>query len=699
MQQWRWILWPAVIIAVQQIFFGAPKGAVLGGVVLGLITALVTLGMFLVYRANRVLNFAAGELGLLPGVFAVLIIMESGINWYLGFSVGLIGSVLVGIAAEFIIMRRFFDSPRLVVTVATIGLAQLLGVAAIFMPAWWDTSVQSQRLAPPFDAEFTLGSRVFNANHILVLVLAPLAMAIIGAILRYTRVGIAIRASAEIPTRANLLGIPVKALQSLVWGMATALAFLAVFLRAGVFGIPIGGQLGLLLLLRALAALMLGRMVHLPTMLGSAIALGVLQEGLLWNAEGPAAAEAQMAGITGIVIVVALLTQNSRGIRESLDTSSWQAVGDSSAIDRFYLRIPLVRYLRTGALVAVLALGLFAPGLDFLGTEDVLRISHMFITAIIILSLVVLTGWAGQLSLGQMAFAGVGAVVGAILTNDHNVDLVLAVLIAGVVGAAVSLIIGVPALRLRGTYLAVTSLAFVFITSSYLLNPRFFDWIPDGRIERLPILGRVEWTTSTGVYYVTFVALLIALACVRGVRNSRTGRVLIALRDNEAGVEAYGVSPVRAKLTAFAISGFLAAAGGALLVHHQQSFNVGAYDANFSIGIFTAAVVGGMGSLFGAVLGVAYWSGTFFWLQGTWRLFASGIGILFVLIVAPAGLAGLLQSLRDLVLRQVYGQPDATPIDWIEDDTDAGDPEHHDGQDPDEVLAHLRGDDIPEPVQ
>ncbi|MEE9416658.1 MAG: branched-chain amino acid ABC transporter permease, partial [Acidimicrobiales bacterium] len=223
MQRMSWLTWPAVIVVVQQVVFPAPAGSVLAGVVLGLITALVTLGMYLVYRANRVLNFAAGELGLLPAVFAMLLIVETGLNWYLSFLLALLGSVVLGVAAEFLIIRRFFDAPRLVVTVATIGVAQLLGVVGLFLPGWWGTKVQSQRIDAPFSFNFSLGSRVFNANHVLAMVLAPLAILGIAALLRYTRLGIAIRAAAELPSRAGLLGIPVKALQSVVWGLATML--------------------------------------------------------------------------------------------------------------------------------------------------------------------------------------------------------------------------------------------------------------------------------------------------------------------------------------------------------------------------------------------------------------------------------------------------------------------------------------------
>ena len=145
----------------------------------------------------------------------------------------------------------------------------------------------------------------------------------------------------------------------------------------------------------------------------------------------------------------------------------------------------------------------------------------------------------------------------------------IAVVVAGVAGVVASLAVGLPALRLRGLYLAVTSLAFVVATTSYVLNPRFFDWLPSGRIERFPIAGRIDWTSSFAMYHVSLVAMALTFVAVAGIRSSRTGRVLIAMRENESAAEAYGVDATRAKLTAFSISGFIAAAAGALIVHHQ----------------------------------------------------------------------------------------------------------------------------------
>lgn len=633
------------------------------------------------------LNFTAGELGLLPAVLTVMLIVESGLSWYLSFGLGFVAAAVLGVAVEFLIIRRFFEAPRLVVTVATIGVAQLLGVCALFLPGWWGARVQSQRIDAPFSIDFEIGLRVFNANHVVALVLAPLAILAVGILLRYTRIGIAIRAAAELPSRASMLGIPVKGLQSVVWSIATVLGFLALFIRSGVYGLPVGGALGLLLLLRSLAALTLGRLVHLPTILATSVALGVLQEAVVWNS-GAIEAEAKMGAITGAVIVVGLLARRSRGVRSEIDASSWQNAGDARPIAAIHRRMRLVRVGRAVAVLAVAAFLLAFPNL--FGTTVVVRMALIFLFAITLLSLGVLTGWAGQLSLGQLAFASVGGAVSSWLTQRWSWDFTITTVVAGCAGAVASLVVGIPALRLRGAYLAVTTLAFAITVSQYVLNPRFFDWLPTGRVERKPIFGLIDWTSSRAIYYVSLIAMLLAFFAVRGIRNSRTGRVLIALRDNEASVESYGVSPVRAKLTAFAISGFLAAFAGAFVVHHQQAFVVD--DAQFNLLVFAAAVIGGLGTPLGAFLGSLYFNGTFFWLRSSWRLLDSGIGLLGVLLVAPGGFTGLWYDLRDLTLRwfarrQGIVEGDAAGDDAAEGDAAEGVVDDRVGDDDDDSFA------------
>ncbi|MFN7150388.1 MAG: ABC transporter permease subunit, partial [Microthrixaceae bacterium] len=135
--------------------------------------------------------------------------------------------------------------------------------------------------------------------------------------------------------------------------------------------------------------------------------------------------------------------------------------------------------------------------------------------------------------------------------------------------------------------------------------------------------------------------------------RSRTGRVLIALRDNEDGVVAYGVSPVRAKLSAFALSGFVAAVAGVVLVLHQASFRPVTYSAEESLAVFVATVIGGLGSLMGAVIGAVFQRGAQWLLPSPWSFLATGAGVLIVLLLLPDGLGGLLWRGRDELLRRI----------------------------------------------
>ncbi|MEY3341484.1 MAG: hypothetical protein RLZZ269_1395, partial [Actinomycetota bacterium] len=229
-----------VLVLVQLVFFGVPFGAWIRGVVIGLLTALLAVGMALVYRANRVLNFAQADLGFIPAALSVGIIVFSGLPYLLGLAAGLGASIVLGALVELAIIRRFARSPRLVLTVATIGITQLLAVFAILIPRLWDENAASQRIPPPFDWKLTIGSFILNANDFIAMIVAPLAMVVVVLFLTRTRVGTAVRAAAERSERASLLGIPVGGLSTIVWMLAAFLSFLALFLRAGILGVPLG---------------------------------------------------------------------------------------------------------------------------------------------------------------------------------------------------------------------------------------------------------------------------------------------------------------------------------------------------------------------------------------------------------------------------------------------------------------------------
>jgi ABC-type branched-subunit amino acid transport system ATPase component/ABC-type branched-subunit amino acid transport system permease subunit len=639
---------PAVaIVAVQQVAFPAPAGIVVRGVVVGGLTALVALGMGLVYRANRIINFAQADLGLAPTILTFLLLTESGVPYPLAVVAGLASAVALGAATERVVIRRFSRSPRLLVTIATIGLSQVLVAAGLLLPRLWDLTVVAGRIAPPFAATRDVGLITFDANDLLGMIVAPVLLVIVSVFLRRSDTGTAIRASADSADRASLLGVPVARLQTLVWSVTGALAFAAVFLRSGILDLPGGSAMGFGVLLRALVALLLGRMTNLVGVTSAAVALGVLEMGIGWDHE-PSLTDP----ILGLIVIVALLWRRREvGRSDAADAAAWKAADEVRPVPARLAATTGARLWRWGGGAVVAAVALALPAV--LRADQEFRAAALLIYAVLGLSLVLLSGWGGIVSLGQVAFFAIGAAVTGFVVSEWGADLFGGLVVAMVVGAAAAALVGVPAVRLRGLYLAVTTFAFALATTSYLLDDDRFGWVPSARIERAPLLGGLDVESELSVYYLALAVLAIMMAGLRGVRTSRFGRALVALRDNEAAAGSYGIDPVRLRLAAFALSGAVAALAGGLFVHHERAFDTSSYSPLENLVVLTMVVVGGMTSLAGAVLGALFLFGTRWFLPDEWQILASGLGVLLVLLLAPGGLAGLGYRGRDRWLRRV----------------------------------------------
>ena len=636
----------AAVLLVQLALFPVPLGVWLQGVVLGLLGSLMALGLGLTYRLNKVINFAQGDLGTAPAVLAVGLVAFSGVNYFLGLATGLAASVLLTAAAELVVIRRFRRSPRLILTVATIGLSQLLVVLSLLIPRiWGQTPISSAVVSFPWQFAWRVAPVTFNANHLVAVVVSVACLIAVSLWFTRSDVGIAVQAAGDRRDRASMLGIPVGRLQSVTWVVAGVLSFVSIFFQAAILGLPLDPTYGLTALVTALAALALGNFTELPVIAASAVALGVLEQGIAWDdPTNPALGLAVLAAVVFAAIVVRQLLARRTDREAETTLALASSVRDMSTATRHLAEV------RVGTPIAGLIAFAAACTLPlWMGAGELVRTSELVALAVVGCSIVLLTGWSGQVSLGQMSFSAVGAAVTTVALVDWHWDLSLVLLVAGTASAVVGIVVGLPTLRLDGMFAAVTTLAFALAASGYLLVPAEFSWIPQGQLT-VPYLFGASITSPSAIFLLCLGVLVLVLVGVVGLRHSRTGRVLRALPTNQRAASGYGVRVMRAKLIAFAVSGFVAGLAGCLFVVINQQYQPTVFVVPVSFLVFTSTAVGGLGSALGAILGAALVEGSTIYLPPSWQLLPSGLGVLVVLILFPRGLAGLCYDLRDWTL-------------------------------------------------
>ena len=653
------LIWGAALGALQFIW-PTPPGVIVQGVVVGSLTALLAFGLSLVYKTNGIINFAQADLGVVPATVGLSLLRDWDWPYFVVLPITIIVAMALGSAVEFIVIRRFWKAPRIILSVATIGLAQLLLGIGFYIPTLFSDEdglalLRFPKFNPPIDFTFEIDPIVFTVNDLLAMIIVPLAIIGLMAFLNRTDVGTAVRASAQSRDRASLVGIDVRGTQNVVWIIAAVLAAVAMVLRAGMFGLPLGPAFGPAILLRALAVAVMGRMENYSVMFVGATFLGVLETAVIWNEDTAALID---PALFVIVVVVLLFQRRARGRAEVQTEGSWVEAASVKKVPRKLASLPEVQWGGWLAKLAMIALLVWLP--LALGDSDIHFASAVMIYGIIAVSMVILTGWSGEISLGQMGFVAIGAAAGAVVNVHYQWDLTLTLLLAGVVGAVASVIVGLPALRIRGLFLAVTTLAFSVAAASFLLDEDRFTFLPDNiseRVTRLPLLGRIDVSSEHAFYYVCLAALVAVIWTVGRLEATRTARVLRATRDNGDNAQAFGVNLTRTKLMAFAISGFYASLAGGLFTLHQQALGQGSFSPAESIRVLTMVVIGGLGSVPGAILGAVFLQGTEFFsddipadIRPLWLFASSGVGLLVVLIFLREGLGGLLYEVRRRLL-------------------------------------------------
>lgn len=614
------------------------------GTLSGLTYAILAAGIVLIYRATKVINFAHGQIGAFGAAVLAKLVLDEGWNYWLTLVVILAAGGLIGAAVELGVVRRLFKAPRLVLLVATIGVSQLMLVLQALLPG-------VQNSGGGFPTPLPWSNRVdgilFNSRIYMVLLFVPAVIAALAFFLNRTRYGLAIRAAATNPERAELVGISTRRVSTLVWVLAGVLSTLTAVLVNPLQGAAVGlasPALGPSLLLRALAAAMVGGLTSLPLALIGGVGVGLLEAVLLVNT-GPGVADAVL-----FVAVLGLVLFRTSSVGESL--GSWRLGASPRPVPASFRGLWWVVHLNRITAGAGILLAFLLP-LLFGSAANRFRFSETAIFALAALSVSVLTGWAGQLSLGQFAFVGVGATLTATFVAK-GMPFAVAVVYATVGGVLLATLIGFPALRVRGMFLAVITLAFAVASQQWLFNLTLFTggnnviYLP-----RQKLFGWLDLRSELTYYYVCLVVLIGAADGVARLRRSGIGRRIISVRDNELAAASFAISPAQAKLIAFAVAGGLAALAGSLLAGAQVQFQTTTFSASQSLEIVAIAVIGGLGSVAGAILGAIYIIALPALLGGspTATLLTSGVGLLLLLLYLPGGLLQLVYLGRDAVFR------------------------------------------------
>jgi branched-chain amino acid transport system permease protein len=626
-------------VAIVQLGLKAPTpiGIVLLGVVLGSLNGLLGIGIVLVHRTNRIVNFAHGSMGGLAAVVFVELVFR-GVPYFVALILGLLLAGVIGALLEVLVMRRFAQSPRLLATVATIGIDQVVGAISLALPFLLGRQVSSINFRTPLSRfRFRVDPVAFDGNHVLIVVVVVLVSIGLGVFFR-TRFGLAVRAASENPDRAALSGIPIAALTTAVWAIAAMLSASAAVLQAPVVGFRTGFLVGPGLLVQGLAAAVVGRMTSLKVTALTAIGLGVFGQAAFWEL-----GNANIVPVLSLVVLLVALVVSPPKLGRLEAAGTFQSVAPVRPLAAAIARVPAVRVLNVSLAMAVGLALVVVP--VFLPDTRRSLLTLVAIYGLVGLSLVVLTGWAGQISLGQFAFVGLGAAVSGSLTSRAHLDFTVGLAGGVLAGVAAAVALGLPALRVRGLYLAVTTLAFAVATSSYVLG---LGWLaPVGLVDRPVLFGRFDLHSELAYYWVCLAAVGVVVLVLRLFRASQVWRTIVAVRDNERAAQAYAVNPVVAKLTAFALSGAIAGLAGGLLVHAQYRMQESQYDAGQSLTALTMAVIGGLGSVPGALIGAAYVKGVQYFLPGYGALLSTGVGLVLLLLILPRGLGAVVFELRD----------------------------------------------------
>lgn len=576
--------------------------AVLQGAPPGTVYALVALGFVLAYKTSGVFNLAFGA----QAYVSAVVYFKAHVEWEWGALASFVLAVvvvapLIGLLLEFLVFRHLRTAPPVSGLVVAIGLTvampAIIDVVLGYEPRGGQTP---EGLAPDGNSVFydVFGIYSFSRNELVAMAAASAAVLGLAAIFRFSMIGLRMRAVVESPRMTELNGINANQVSASAWALSSFFAGLAGVLIAPRFTVLASTEF-LNIVVIAIAAAAIGGLVSLPRAFAGGVGLGVLiavfttfvprwSEDLtfLQPIQDNVTPAIPFIVLFAVIAFVPSIRRSRRGtdplsgVDEPPKSYRGAVIEDRGA--------NVKRIVGLVALVAVV--GIVYTRAD---TVWLFLVTQAMVLAVVLLSFTVITGFAGHISLAQGAFAATGGFAMFQLADRYDVPVLVGAVVGGLIAAVVSALLSLLILRLDGIWIAIATLAFAFFFHSVVVKFSWAGGTADGTTLQAvprPTLGSWDLTDHRRFLVFAVFVLVLVFTAVTLFGRSDTGRVLRALRGSEIASQSIGISPARGRIIAFAVSGFIAALGGAMVAMHQQAVG---YDRNFAplIAIFWLVLV------------------------------------------------------------------------------------------------------------
>ncbi len=595
----------------------------LSGLINGNAYALVALGLSLVIGVANVVNFAQGSFFSIGAMVGWFVTNTWGLPLWLGVIAAIVVTGAIGYVTNLVAVKPFAGRAPIAAVLATIAVMIILDnlTQLVF-------GSESRRFDSGLpETRFSLGGISIGVIDIVIVVTVAVLLVVLTFFLKYSAFGLAVRAASQDREAAAQMGVPVNRVQSVAFMISAALGGVAGVL-VGVYFTNISPTQGFQVGLAGMAAATLGGLGSLPGAVVGGLALGVLEAfGSAWMGD----AFRQVITFGSLLVVLWIRPQGIFGKR---------AVKKEPLTGTFFSNARPIRLPRW-AIPVLIAVG-FIPLIPGVGTVYTLQIGiQIFAFAMVALSIVLIGGMAGQLSLGQAGAVAIGAYALAIVTANLGWPFIPSMLFAGLVAAVISVLLAAPSWKLSGHYPAIATLATGALISAVIQvwtpvtgGGKGFSGIPN------PEIFGIELSSTWQIYLLGFGLFLLEMLVVVALLRSHLGRFWRAIRDDEVAAQSAGIAVGGYKSLAFGVGAFLAGIAGTYWASQYGYIDGTIFSPNLSFQFIIIAVLGGLQAPFGVIIGVTVLVGglEIFRVASSARLLIYGLILLLLIRFRPQGL-------------------------------------------------------------